>query len=144
MLSYRFLIDSNTFRMDSGTSKILSKYVPVALPITTKLLQKIQRNMGTSLGNMDLGYLRIWKSQNFRKSCVPNLNICLFVFFVFDFSILEYDNMRKSWKVEDEESPGINFAGGMSWKAWIWVSFRSKRMKRKCGKSNQVFYFWAK
>ena len=29
------------------------------------LFQKIQENMGTSLENMDFGYLRIWKSQIF-------------------------------------------------------------------------------
>ena len=51
--------------------------------------------------------------------------------------------MMKSWKVEDEESPDITFAGGISWKAWIWTPFRSKNMKRKCGKSNQLFYFQA-
>ena len=38
MANYRFLIDSNTFWMDSGTSKILSKSGPVALPIIMKLL----------------------------------------------------------------------------------------------------------
>ena len=46
--------------------------------------------MGTSLENMDFGNLRIWKSQNFRKSCVPNLKM-----FLFDFLILEYDNIMK-------------------------------------------------
>ena len=45
MANYRFLIDSNTFWMDSGTSKILSKSGPVALPITTKLLKKYKKNM---------------------------------------------------------------------------------------------------
>ena len=74
--------------------------------------------MGTSLENMNLGYLRIWKSQKNQKSCVPNLKI---VFANLLFFILEYDNMMKSWKVEDEESPDINFAGGISWKAWIWI-----------------------
>ena len=57
--NYRFLIDSTTFWMDSGTSKMLSKSGPVALPIIIKLLQKTQENMGTFLGNMDLGNLRI-------------------------------------------------------------------------------------
>ena len=38
MANYRFLIDSNTFWMISGTSKILSKYGPVTLPITVNLL----------------------------------------------------------------------------------------------------------
>ena len=54
--------------------------------------------MGTSLDNMDFGYLRIWKSQNVRKSCVPNLKICFvdlhFLFLIF--LILEYDNMMNS------------------------------------------------
>ena len=53
--------------------------------------------MGTSLENMDFGNLRIWKSQNFRKSCEPNLKIFLFFMNlrVFIFLILEYDNMMK-------------------------------------------------
>ena len=59
MANYRFLIDSTTFWMISGTFKMLSKSGPVAIPITTKLLQKIQENMGASLKHMDLGYLRI-------------------------------------------------------------------------------------
>ena len=36
----------------------------------------------------------------------------------------------KSWKVEDEEWPDINFPLIKSTKAWIWISFRSKNMKR--------------
>ena len=47
----------------------------------------------------------------------------------------------KSWEVEDEEFPDINFAAGIIAKSWIWIQFRSKNMKRKCGKSNQLFYF---
>ena len=45
MVNYRFLIDSTTFWMDSGTFKILSKSGPVALPTTTKLFQKIQEQI---------------------------------------------------------------------------------------------------
>ena len=45
MANYRFLIDSTTFWMDSGTSKILSKSGPVALPIIIKTLQKNQEKM---------------------------------------------------------------------------------------------------
>ena len=40
---------SNTFWMILGTSKMLSKYGPVDLPIITEILQKIQESMGTSL-----------------------------------------------------------------------------------------------
>ena len=74
--------------------------------------------MEKSLENMDFRNLRIWKSQNFRKSCVPNpyfLNI------FFDCLILEYDNMMKSWKVEDEECPDINVPLIKCTKAWIWI-----------------------
>ena len=38
MAKYRFLTDSNTFLTISGTSKILSKYGPVTLPMTFNLL----------------------------------------------------------------------------------------------------------
>ena len=41
--NHRFLIDSNTFWMISGTSKFLSKSGPVDQLITTKLLQTIQK-----------------------------------------------------------------------------------------------------
>ena len=45
MANYRFLIDSNTFLTILGTSKILSKSGPVALPITVNLLQEIQEKI---------------------------------------------------------------------------------------------------
>ena len=58
MANYRFLIDSTTFWMISGTSKILSKFGPVALPITTKLLQKYKNKYGDILEKYYL-----WKSE---------------------------------------------------------------------------------
>ena len=45
MAKYRFLIDPNTFFDDSGTSKILSKYGPVTLPIIMELLLKMQEKI---------------------------------------------------------------------------------------------------
>ena len=62
--------------------------------------------MGTSLENMDFVYLRIWKSQNFRKSCVPNLNIFLNLPF-FPFLIFWFKNMIIWWN--DEKSKTRNF-----------------------------------
>ena len=64
--------------------------------------------MESSLEDINFSYLRIWKSQ---KIGSPVYLTSRFVvseppFFV-DF--LEYDNIVKSWKVEDEEWPEINF-----------------------------------
>ena len=60
MANYRFLIDPNTFFDDSGTSKILSKYGPVTLPIPVNFtLKNTRKNMETSLENMDFRNLRI-------------------------------------------------------------------------------------
>ena len=95
-----FFDDSGNFQ---NFVKIWTRNPPNYCQFTSKNTRK---NMGTSLENMDFGNLRIWKSQNFRKSCVPNLKI---FFCEPSFFILEYDNIMKSWKVEDEESPDINF-----------------------------------
>ena len=47
------------FLDDFWNSQNFVKAGPVALPITTKLLQRIQENMETSLENMDFRNLRI-------------------------------------------------------------------------------------
>ena len=76
--------------------------------------------------SLEIWALDIWESENLNffeslvyltSSFVCSVGLRVFV----EFSILEYDNMMKSWKVEDEESPGINFAGGISPKSWIWI-----------------------
>ena len=93
MANYRFLIDSNTFWMDSGTSKILSKSGPVTLPITVNLLLKIQEKYGNILRKYGF-----WKSENLKISKFPEVlctepqDLFLFVFvnlcvFLIDFSI---------------------------------------------------------
>ena len=50
-----------------------------------------------------------------------HVNKCPNSFKFLDLCELEMMNSWKSWKVEDEESPDINFAGGISPKAWIWI-----------------------
>ena len=94
--NYRFLTDSNTFWMDSGTFKILSTSGPVNLPITTKLFQKIQEKYGDILGKYGF-----WKSENLKISTFSEV-LCTEpqVFFLFFcepsfFLILEYDNIMK-------------------------------------------------
>ena len=61
MTKYRFLIDSNIFWMDFGTSKILTFFGPVVDPWTFYLLsnyfKKYKTNMGTSLKNINSSYL---------------------------------------------------------------------------------------
>ena len=57
MAKYRFLIDPNTFFDDSGTSKILSKYGPVTLPIII-YFKKYKKNMETSLEKWEKKFRR--------------------------------------------------------------------------------------
>ena len=100
MANYRFLIDSNTFWVDSGTSKILSKSGPATLPIIIILLQKIQEKYWNILRKYGF-----WKSENLKISKNSEV-LCAepqFCFFFFSrafvllliFLILEYDNMMK-------------------------------------------------
>ena len=51
--------------MISGTSKIWSKYGPVDLPMITKMLQRMQENMESSLKIL-FSYLRMWTFEIFR------------------------------------------------------------------------------
>ena len=67
MVKYRFLIDPNTFFDDSGTSKILSKYGPVTLPITVNLLLKIQEKYGNILRKYGFSKSENLKISNFSK-----------------------------------------------------------------------------
>ena len=144
----RFLIDPNTFWMILGTSKFLRFLGPVVDPGTPHFswiyLKDTRQNQGSSWEKYDLWKGENWNVRNFRNS--GNLRCPLFEFLKFripDFLIIRNDEFLKWWTVEDEESPDINFAGGICWKAWIWISFRSKGMKRFCGKANQLFYFQA-
>ena len=47
----------------------------------------------------------------------------------------------KWWKVEDEESPDIKFAGGILAKAWIWISFLPKKHESILSKNEPTFLF---
>ena len=81
--------------MDFGTSKISTFFGPVVDPWTPYLswihFKKYKKNIKTSLENMDFGYLRIWKSQNVRKSCVPDFSI---------FGISKFE-LSKIWRSEN-------------------------------------------
>ena len=111
MAKIRFLIDPNTFWMILGTSKISNFFGPVVDPRTFYLswiyFKKYKKNTGTSLENMDFWYLRIWKSQNFRKSCVP------------DFGILKFRNL-KIWNFEIRRSEIL--------KIWIFDNYNMIRL----------------
>ena len=52
MANFDSRVDCNTFGMISGTSKKSTKSRPSDPVFITKLLQKIQENMGTSLDNI--------------------------------------------------------------------------------------------
>ena len=94
MANYRFLIDSTTFWMILGTSKIFDFFGPVVGPhspyLSCKYFNKYKKNVETSWKIWIFGYLRIWKSQKKRKSCVP------------DFSIFEISKFEESkiWRSE--------------------------------------------
>ena len=100
MANYRFLIDSNTFWMDSGTSKILSKSGPVTLPTIIKILQKNTRKILEH--PWKIWILEIWESENLKTSGSPVYRTSrffwqTFVFFllVFYFRIWYYGEMMK-------------------------------------------------
>ena len=83
-----------------------------------------------------LSYSKIKKWGRSAKSQNPNPHGFAYITNNLDFSCFDlflmmfYLLFMKTWKVEDEESPEIHFAGGISRKTWIWISFRSKNMKR--------------
>ena len=85
---------------------------------------------------MDFGNLRIWKSQNFRKSCVPNLKILFEPSF-----FLEYDKIMKSWKVEDEECPDINFSINKMYKSLDMNFVSIKKHESILSKNEPTFLF---
>ena len=62
--------------------------------------------------------MKVWRYEGMLIWCVSRFNL----------SILESgkDEIWKSWKVEDEEWPDINFPLIRFTKAWIWISIRSK------------------
>ena len=67
-----------------------------------------------------MGKYKKSETQEFRN--FGNLKCPLFEFLKFrnpEFLIIRNDAFLKMMKVEDEESPDINFAGGISPKAWI-------------------------
>ena len=71
MAKSRFLIDPNTFFDDSGTSKILSKYGPVTLPMTVNLLLKIQEKYGNILRKYGFSKSENLKISKFSKFWKP-------------------------------------------------------------------------
>ena len=103
MANYRFLMDSNTFWMDSGTSKILSKSGPVAFPIIIKTLLKNQEKCGNILEIYEFGISDNLKISNFPEVVCTQLQDCvgLFLFccersfLCFALLILDYSKMAK-------------------------------------------------
>ena len=67
--------------MISGTSKIWSKSWPVTLLTITKILQKIQENMGSSLKTIVVSYLNFMELPNNLKFG-PTKHLLFFWFFV--------------------------------------------------------------
>ena len=66
-------------------------------------------------------------------------------FSFFDLFLMNYNEIlcifMKTWKVEDEESPGINFPLIKCTKAWIWISFLPKNMNWFFPKNEPTFVF---
>ena len=103
-----FLIDSSTFWMILGTSKILSKSGPVALPIIIKLLEKYKKILEHP---WNIWILEIWESENlkiFESSVyqIPSVFLWTFGSF-FLFLIFWFYNLIIWWN--DEKSKTRNF-----------------------------------
>ena len=121
----------NTFWMTSGTSKKTTKYVPSGPVFITKVLQKIQEIMGTSL-NIIFSYLVIWKSEIVGRYAYLTFWFCEILRFgkCWNCSILNVW-ILKLWSFEKVKSrrraPDNNEdPHKMSSTSWIWISYLSK------------------
>ena len=117
-----------------GTSKIWSKYGPVDLLILTKMLQRIQEKWWNHPGKYDLCQYGTQKIEHFREMYV--LGTMCFVLFCSCFVETEYIYIYiyiyiflkiflRRWGLKNDRC-----SIKISPKAWIWISYLSKTMKR--------------
>ena len=136
----------------NSTSKsvVFWYFMIMRLPKVTNNIEHVTNSENQEKCGMILGTYQLVISENLKiLKCLkvlctqPQDLFCLwtFVFLLFWFLILY---IMKSWKVEDEEWPDINFPLIKFAKVWIWISFQSKNMKRFSVKTNHFFYFRAK
>ena len=106
---------------------------PVFLHFIRPEYLKNQEKSGNALGKYgEKHVLRKVETQKIRNSgnlSCPILNFSKFR--IPDFWESEMMNSWKSWKVEDEEWPEINFPLIKSTTAWIRISFRSQKHETK-------------
>ena len=126
--------------MISGTSKKMSKSGPVALLSITKMLKKTKEIMESSWKHIIYVNMGLNKNRFFRTDVCPRYHAFLFVFCTFcflcnfEYILLKYLCGGEDWKM-------INFPLMKCTKAWIWISYLSKNMKWKFGKSSIFIYF---
>ena len=80
----------------------------------------------------------------FRKLNLWNFEISNFELFeIWNFELLKFwtVNILKTWKVKAEDRKMMKIRPRISWTAWIWISYRSKIMTWKFGKSYKLFCF---
>ena len=150
MPNYRFLMDSNAFWMDSGTSIFLSKSGPMTLPIVRKILQQIQGKIWEHPWKMWIW--DIWESENLKISGSPvyqtsslflwtiGLFFFCFLFLFFDFIICGYDEMMKNrrWGISWDSFCRRNFLKSLD------MNLVSIKKHESIFRRNQhFFYFWA-
>ena len=98
-------MDSNTFWIMFGTSNLFTKSGLFHRVFITKMLQRIQENMESSL-NILFSYLRIWKFANFRKFLKALSTFCLSLFILYmNMSISFPYYFLWRWGSENDEFP---------------------------------------
>ena len=106
-------------------------------PEYSKRSRKIKENPWQIWENMFYGNLKL-KTFEISETLAVHCEFSNSEFL--NFWWLEMMNSWKWWKVEDEEYPAINFAGGISWKSWM----NLVSIKKHETKFSQILYFWAR
>ena len=111
-------------------SWLVGSWIPMFLHFTyyTGLLQKLRKHKEPPV---EILSMETWKSFFKIVEISETLDVHFFAFWALEMLIIRNGKILKSWQVEDEEWLDINFPLLKSKKVWMWISFRSKNMKRK-------------
>ena len=107
--------------------------------IIQKYFKQYEKVYGNTLENIIFGNMRSKKKENAGSCAHPSFELFKF----WKLGIMKFWNYEtlRSWKVEDEDWQMMTVGLIKSGKAWIWVSYLSKNMKLKFGKSYKLCDF---